>query len=329
MSNRGFSQINPRAGYQTQPSPTGFNRLQPQKHFIESGKQPEPQQHEGYSLALAWHGILSGQSQNSSKLPPKKPWLRPKPRLLHGLAQAFSKPKVNKDAQWNNYWDILSPEFGWYQHYPWRRILGQGQSSDKGVFATYAPMEVTAELNFTIIFKLRMEPLSTSFLLSSILSGESFSTSSATSNSFSGYGISTPSSSAHFMDLRGPPLHLDPSHSPQPESPASSSTSPLPRPLKHQASVSGIKVLKASNWADKTFTNERSKFLNTEMAVKMHWKGVVPDKGSVEHKAYNQWQGAVYLWSACWPVVTGCPADAKSINKLIGAAWSLPQSSGH
>ncbi|KAJ7023617.1 hypothetical protein C8F04DRAFT_1271187 [Mycena alexandri] len=38
------------------------------------------------------------------------------------------------------------------------------------------------------------------------------------------------------------------------------------------------------------------------MAVKMHWKGVVPDKGSVERKAYNQWQGAVYLWSACGPV---------------------------
>ncbi|KAJ7032617.1 hypothetical protein C8F04DRAFT_1184799 [Mycena alexandri] len=93
--------------------------------------------------------------------------------------------------------------------------------------------------------------------------------------------------------------------------------------------AAGIKVLKASNWADKTFTNKRSKFLNTEMAVKMHWKGVVPDKGSVERKAYNQWQGAVYLWSACGPVVTGCPADAKSTNKLIGAAWSLPQSSGH
>ncbi|KAJ7023020.1 hypothetical protein C8F04DRAFT_1193836 [Mycena alexandri] len=51
------------------------------------------------------------------------------------------------------------------------------------------------------------------------------------------------------------------------------------------ASVSGIEVLKASNWADKTFTNERSTFLNTEMAVKMHWKGVVPEKGSVERKA--------------------------------------------
>ncbi|KAJ7015901.1 hypothetical protein C8F04DRAFT_1359852 [Mycena alexandri] len=49
ISNRGFSQINPRAGYQTQPSPTGFNQLQPQKHFLESGKQPEPQQPEGYS----------------------------------------------------------------------------------------------------------------------------------------------------------------------------------------------------------------------------------------------------------------------------------------
>ncbi|KAJ7035752.1 hypothetical protein C8F04DRAFT_1182028 [Mycena alexandri] len=275
----------------------------------------------------------------------------------------------------------------------------------KEFFATYAPMEVTAESNFTIIFKARMEPLSTSFLLSSILGVEfnrSFSTSSTTSDSFSGYGTSTPSSSAHFMDSEGDTLHLDPmstyllptSQSPQPDSPASSCTSPSPSPrtLKHrgrsasvlkittviesllttldppfqisafraaefdrsgganilvmiqnftamqdllaafgltqlkkvvvfidaagiQHQLSGIKVLKARNWTDKTFTNKRSKFLIAEMAAKMQWKGDVPDKGSVERKAYNQWQGAVYLWSACGPVVTGRPADAKSSNE--------------
>ncbi|KAJ7029773.1 hypothetical protein C8F04DRAFT_1187449 [Mycena alexandri] len=210
MSNRGFSQINPRAGYQTQPSPTGFNQLQPQKHFLESG-------------LASLLGLGFG-------------WPRAKATAFAWLGSGIFKTKGQQSLD----------------------QIYQAVDADETMHSmTYSKGEVFLARNFTAVRDL-----------------------------LAAFG---------FTQLKKIVVFVN---------------------------AAGIKVLKASNWADKTFTNKRSKFLNTEMAVKMHWKGVVPDKGSVECKAYNQWQGAVYLWSACGPVVTGVIRTAVLVI-LRNPAFSL------
>ncbi|KAJ7027116.1 hypothetical protein C8F04DRAFT_1189926 [Mycena alexandri] len=287
MSNRGFSQINPRAGYQTQPSPTGFNQLQPQKHFIESGKQPEPQQYEGYSLAFSL-GLGFG-------------WPQAKATAFAWLGSGISKPKVNKGSTTTPV-RIAALVQALHTGLEFGHVILENQTLSGIITGTFSPPN-SVGISTTCIYQ--------AFDADETMHSMTYS---------KGEGFLT---RRHIKLLQRiwhlNTLFIRSFYGPQRANPFTLILSP----------VSGIEVLKASNWADKMFTNERSKFLNTEMAVKMHWKGVVPDKGSVERKAYNQWQGAVYLWSACGPVVTGCPADTKSTNKLIGAAWSLPQSSGH
>ncbi|KAJ7631610.1 hypothetical protein DFH06DRAFT_1438752 [Mycena polygramma] len=80
---------------------------------------------------------------------------------------------------------------------------------------------------------------------------------------------------------------------------------------KHQ--LSGQSVLEACGWASKTFINKASIYSNAAKVAKLDWKGPVPDnEKSPEGKLHAAWVGAVFMWSAVGPIVTGTLPDANS-----------------
>ncbi|KAF8187044.1 hypothetical protein K438DRAFT_1765189 [Mycena galopus ATCC 62051] len=86
--------------------------------------------------------------------------------------------------------------------------------------------------------------------------------------------------------------------------------------------LSGIVVLKASNWNENTFKNKASCYQNAEKAANLEWKGVIPD----DCHNYNKWLVIVYMWSVLGPVATGIPPSKVSSNKIESNAACLIQS---
>ncbi|KAJ7451511.1 hypothetical protein B0H11DRAFT_2201646 [Mycena galericulata] len=86
-------------------------------------------------------------------------------------------------------------------------------------------------------------------------------------------------------------------------------------------------VLAACGWTDSTFRNKLSRYQNAKKATVMQWKGEVPEIGSEDLQIYQNWQGAVYMWSALGPVATGIPPSNHSLNQLERFAAALSQTS--
>ncbi|KAJ7633531.1 hypothetical protein DFH06DRAFT_1337017 [Mycena polygramma] len=93
-----------------------------------------------------------------------------------------------------------------------------------------------------------------------------------------------------------------------------------------QTRVFSVEVLlKACSWKDGTFKNKNSCYQNAKKAAKMEWTAVIPEIGSNDRQKYDDWRGAVFMWSSNGPLSSAVNPSDTSTDDSEKLAFQLTQ----